>query len=110
MLPPTPDLAARQVIVAAYCYYVLDNPVMDDGEYDKLSVVAADNWSELHKDRQWALGDPESTRAGGSHIKFSMRAVCAAHDKLERMGRTAKPFEHRWRRAKGIGRYVTALA
>lgn len=74
----TPDLAARKVIVNAYLYYVLDAPLLSDAEYDRLSELAAAGWSELHPDRQWALGAPEEVRATGHHIKFSSAAVSAA--------------------------------
>lgn len=99
-----PDLAGRRIIVAAYCYYVLDDPVMTDAEYDKLSQYVADNWDALDPDRQWALGNPDSTRAGGSHIKFSRRAVSAA---LGREQPLAMPLD--WKFDKTHGHYVTAV-
>lgn len=68
------------MIVNAFLYYVMDNPIISDGEYDKLSQIAADGWDQLTKDRQWALRDPASTRSGGSHIRFSTLAVYAAYD------------------------------
>lgn len=74
----TPDYAARKVIVAAFLYYVLDSPQMNDARYDRLSEYVADHWDELHGDRRWALRDPASIRAGGSHIWFSMLAAGAA--------------------------------
>jgi hypothetical protein len=74
----TPDYAARKVIVAAFCYYVLDDPIMDDATYDKLSVYVAKNFDKLHPDRQWCLRNPDDTRAGGSHIRYSLLAASAA--------------------------------
>lgn len=79
----TPDHVARNVIVASYCYYVLDHPIMDDGEYDALCQYVAANWEQLEPDRKWALGDPESIKASGFHIKYSSYAVAAAGEKYK---------------------------
>ena len=106
-----PDLAARRVIVAAYCYYVLDHPIMSDGEYDQLSAYVADHWDELEPIRRWQLGNPADTRAGGSHIKYTTYSVCAARRKLVDAGVELRaPFPSRWRDTKRFGRYVTAVA
>lgn len=75
---PSPDLAARWVITAAYLYYVLDSPTMTDADYDGWSNYVADNWDKLTPDRQWALGSADAIRASGHHIKFSSYAVGAA--------------------------------
>ena len=105
----SPDLAARRVIVAAYAYYVLDQPVMDDAEYDRLSRYVARNWDDLDEDRQWALDTPEQTRSSGSHIFFPTIAVAACYRELDRQGiRPRLPFPGRWKVSKKGRRYVTA--
>lgn len=104
-----PDLAARKVIVAAYCYYVLDAPVMSDGTYDELSKIAADGWDELDPVRRWCLGSPEDTRATGSHIRFTALAVSAAraeHIAYYRRPPDKPPPETWLQREDGL-RYVT---
>lgn len=105
----TPDLAARRVIVAAYAYYVLDQPIMSDAAYDRLSKYVANNWDELDRDRQWALDTPEDTRAGGSHIFFSQIAVGACYRELINRGKRPRfPFPTKWKQTKKGRRYVTA--
>lgn len=107
----SPDLAARKLIVAAYAYYVLDQPIMDDAEYDRLSRYVARNWDELDRDRQWALDTPEATRSSGAHIFFSVAAVSACYHELNRQGDTPRlPFPTKWRETKKGRRYVTAVA
>ncbi|SRR6266705_6276160 len=106
----TPDLAARKILVAAYIYYVLDDNVMTDDEYDQLSIYVADNWAELHPTRQFCCGDPESTKASGSHFKFTVLCVSAARRLLELERRpTAQAFPTtRWIYDFEHGRYRTA--
>lgn len=107
----TPDLAARKIIVAAYLYYVLDQPQMSDGEYDQLSLFVAENWDQLHPDRQWALGSPQDVRAGGSHVKFSSIAVGCAYQKLADANiepRFPPPTDWLWNEQ--VGSYVTAFS
>lgn len=107
----SPDLAARKVIVAAYCYYVLDEPVMDDAEYDRLSRYVARHWDELDRDRQWALDTPEAIASSGAHIYFAVIAVDAAHTLLASMNiRPRHPYPTKWRETKKGRRYVTANA
>lgn len=72
------DYLARKVIIHSYLYYVLDRPIISDAEYDRLCAIVAKRWSELHPDRQWALGSPELIRSTGHHVKFSSAAVGAA--------------------------------
>ena len=45
--------AARQIILSAYLYYRCDTNVIDDGEYDKLSLFVAENWDKLDPQLQW---------------------------------------------------------
>jgi hypothetical protein len=109
----TPDLAARKIIVAAYMYYVLDDGPMTDHEYDAMSKYVADNWDQLDPVRQWQLGNPGSTAAGGSHIKFTVIAVdCARHLFFERNKRAPDyPYPHKWKTDRTMKlRYVTAVA
>jgi NAD-dependent DNA ligase len=88
----SPDLAARRILVAAYCYYVLDTSPMSDAEYDKLSNIVADHWDELPPVRQWALGNPTDTRASGSHFKFTTLTVDAARHLVK----TEHPYPSKW--------------
>lgn len=105
----TPDFAARRLIVAAYAYYVLDQPIMDDGEYDKLSRFVARNWDELDRDRKWALDTPEATRSSGAHIYFPEIAVRACYLAVKENGeRPRLPFPTEWKTTKKGRRYVTA--
>lgn len=111
-----PDLAARKVLVQAYLYYVLDAPTMSDGEYDKLSVVAADGWGQLEPVRQWQLGDPESAKAGGSHFKYTAATIGAArseyHRQFRRHARAVPEHEAHtgnWKTHEDGLRYVTAV-
>lgn len=107
-----PDLAARKVIVAAYLYYVMDSPTMSDGEYDKLSQYVAEHWDKLDPVRQWQLGDAASTRAGGSHIKFTAYAVGAARNLYWQTHKrySVYPYPTRWKKRKEDDlRYVTAV-
>lgn len=107
----TADLAARKVIVAAFCYYVLDDPIMSDGRYDKLSQFVAKHWDDLHPDRRWALGSARDTRAGGSHIKYSVYAANAALSAYRvKTGRPAFRIDvRRWRETSKGRRYATAV-
>lgn len=107
----TADQAARKIIIAAFCYYVLDDPIMTDARYDRLSAFISRYWDDLHPDRRWALGNARDTRAGGSHIKYSVQAVSAAvahyrgiKDKPE-FGVVIK----RWRETSKGRRYGTAV-
>lgn len=106
------DLAARRVIAAAYAYYVLDRPIMDDARYDRLAGFVADNWAELALERQWALGSPEELRASGHHIRFSSAAVYAAEARFRELFREEPPVTPAlwrvWEEAPGAWRYVTA--
>ena len=43
----SPNHAARLLIMSAYLYYRCDTNVIDDGEYDKLSLAVANNWDKL---------------------------------------------------------------
>jgi NAD-dependent DNA ligase len=74
----SPDYAARRVIIHAFLYYVMDAPLISDGEYDRLSQYVAKNFDALDPDRQWALGSAEEIRSSGYHIKFSSASVGAA--------------------------------
>jgi hypothetical protein len=107
-----PDLAARKILVAAYLYYVLDAPTMTDGEYDKLSIIAADGWNRLETVRQWMLGDPDSARSGGSHFKFNTYVVGAArtlHLQVHRRP-TTRPYPENWQWCEEHRvHYVTAI-
>lgn len=106
----TPDLASRKIIVAAYCYYVLDNPVMTDAQYDKLSIIVAEGWDELDPVRQWQLESAAATRAGGHHIKFTAFSVSAAyyqHSLFHRQYAT-RPLPTEWKEREDGLRYVTA--
>lgn len=104
----TPDLAARKLLVAAYAYYVLDEPIMDDARYDELSRYVARNWNELDPDRQWALDTPEQTRSSGMHFYYPVIAVHACYHELHRRGITPRfPFPTEWRETKKGRRYVT---
>ena len=70
--------AARLLIMSAYLYYRCDTNVIDDGEYDKLSLAVAKNWDKLDPQLQWQLVDPDAIRATGSGILITQMGVAAA--------------------------------
>jgi hypothetical protein len=72
------DLIARQIVMAAYLYYRLDDPVLSDGDFDKLCQTAADRWDELDKFRQWQLGSAEAIRASGYQVRVTRLAEAGA--------------------------------
>jgi hypothetical protein len=74
----SPDWAGRQVIVAAFLYYMLDENSMSDARYDRMSYFCADYWDQMNWERQWAMKDPDSLRASGAHFRFSSLAASAA--------------------------------
>jgi hypothetical protein len=108
-----PDLAARKIIVAAYCYYVLDDGPMTDHEYDAMSKYVAEHWDQLSPERQWQLGDPVATAAGGSHFKFTVLAVDASRTLFRERNKRLPdyPYPHKWKTDRKMKlRYVTAVA
>lgn len=104
----SPSLAARRAIVGAFCYYVLDDPIYSDAEWDRYCSQAASNWELLTADEQWSLGSPEEIRASGYHIRFSQRALAGALDAYE-LHHGSRPdwFPQRWR-MDGKRKYLTA--
>jgi hypothetical protein len=102
----TPDLIARQVIIAAYCYYVLDDPITEDAKFDRACETVAKKWDALHPDRQWALGSPDAIRASGFHIKFSSAAVYGALSAYKKKTGQERPAPTTWYLDSGF-RYVT---
>ena len=74
----SPNHAARLLIMSAYLYYRCDTNVIDDGEYDKLSLAVAKNWDKLGPQLQWQLVDPDAIRATGSGILITQMGVSAA--------------------------------
>ena len=72
------NYAARKLIMSAYLYYRCDTNVIDDGEYDKLSLYVAENWDKLDPQLQWQLVDPDAIRATGSGILITQMGVNAA--------------------------------
>ena len=75
----TANQAARLLIMSAYLYYCCDSPVIDDGDYDKLSEYVAKNWNKLSEQMQWQLGSAEDIRATGSGILITQMGQDAAH-------------------------------
>ena len=74
----SPNQAARLLIWSAYLYYRCDTNVIDDGEYDKLSLYVAKNWNKLDTQLQWQLVDADAIRATGSGILITQMGVGAA--------------------------------
>jgi hypothetical protein len=64
--------------MSAYLYYRCDTNVIDDGEYDKLSLYVAKNWDKLDTQLQWQLVDADTIRATGSGILITQMGVGAA--------------------------------
>ena len=64
--------------MSAYLYYRCDTNVIDDGEYDKLSLFVAENWDNLDPQLQWQLVDPDAIRATGSGILITQMGVNGA--------------------------------
>ena len=85
---PRPDCAARRIICAAYLYYQRASPIISDAAYDQMSEYVAANWDWLEPIRQFQLGSPRETRAGGSHIKITQMGEDAAIAKyMKKFGR-----------------------
>jgi hypothetical protein len=100
------DRLARTVIMAAYAYYVLDEPFCSDAAYDKAVDKVCRRWDELHPDRKWAFGSPEELRTTGYHIKFSYYAVSAVYRCFNPKPRKPFPKDDEWFVEDGR-RYVT---
>ena len=93
----TVNHAARQIIMSAYLYYRCDTNVIDDGEYDKLSLFVAENWDKLDPQLQWQLVDPDAIRATGSGIlitQMGMNAALAWYNENNR--RKMKGYNMNW--------------
>lgn len=73
-----PNHASRLLIMSAYLYYRCDTNVIDDGDYDKLSLAVAKNWDKLDPQLQWQLVDPDAIRATGSGILITQMGVNSA--------------------------------
>jgi len=71
--------AARLLIMSAYLYYRCDVNVIDDGDYDKLSLAVAKNWDKLDEQLQWQLGDREAIKSTGMGILITQMGMSAAH-------------------------------
>jgi hypothetical protein len=108
-----PDYIARKVLIAAYIYYVLDDNIMSDERYDRLSRYVVRHWDELHPDRKWCMQDPDETYSSGNHFRFSSACASAAlnYYKYKRGIFLTFPVEYPWREAKSGPRkgmaYVT---
>jgi hypothetical protein len=103
----SPDFAARKILLAAYCYYVLDYSMMTDAKYDRLSDYVARRWKDVDPDRQFALCNPCDTRSTGMHFRFSVHTVGAALNYYKYA--TGKILEYKgpWRRTNKGRRFIT---
>jgi len=76
---PSLDLCARQIVVASLLYYRHDHSFMSDHDFDHMCRRVAGAWSGLSPLRQFMLGDPDSIRASGYHVKVTRFAEDAAY-------------------------------
>jgi len=74
----SPDHAARRVLMSAFLYYRCAAPVLSDGEYDRLTEVAASGWADLAPIRRWQLESPETIRASGHGCRITTLTADAA--------------------------------
>lgn len=53
-----PNMLVPFYLMASYAYYVLDRPILDDGDYDQLCQRLDDQWDEIeHRDKAWIARD-----------------------------------------------------
>lgn len=101
---PSPDLAARCVLMSSYLYYRRDSPILSDAEYDALVDVVANGWEHLEPIRKWQLESPEAIRTTGHHVRVTRlteAAACSWH--IERTGHIPPGFaigESEWKFSK----------
>lgn len=97
-----PDYAARKVLIAAYIYYVLDDNIMSDERYDRLSRYVCRHWDELNPDRQWCMVDKQQTASTGMHFRFSSACASAAlnYYKYKTGIQREFPIDFPWKHAK----------
>lgn len=109
-MTPSPDLAARRVLMSCYLYYARDVSVLSDRDYDALTLMVGERWDEVEPIRQWQLGSPAEIAATGYHVKITsltiagaeawFRAACPGADLppdiKRRRWRTNKKFTVRW--------------
>lgn len=57
------NLTVPWFLMAAYAYYVEDDPILSDGQYDRLVKRMLDNWDNIEH-RHKHLIDLESLQAG----------------------------------------------
>lgn len=104
------DLAARRILMSAFLYYRYNDPVLDDGRYDKLSQIVADNFTLLRPALQWQMESAEAIRASGYHCKITWATIGgAAHWYGAEKGRPIiiQPGQWEWKQERGIN-YITA--
>lgn len=76
--PHNPDQAARVVLMSAYLYYELDDPVLSDQEYDSIVQYVFLNWNYVGQDRKDAIGNPSDMLHSGHQFLFNNRIINAA--------------------------------
>lgn len=74
----SPDLAARQLMMAAFLYYSCASSVISDAENDELAKYVAHNWDYLLPEIQERLDSPQAILATTSHVLVSKHTVGAA--------------------------------
>lgn len=95
---PSLDRCARLVIMASYFYYRHDVNMMTDGEFDAHCRRLARNFHLLSDDRQFLLGDAESIRASGYHVRVTVLAQDAClHYAKENGLRLSRGIITRWK-------------
>lgn len=108
------DLAARRLSVAATAYYLFDNPVMEDGDFDELVKLVADKWAYLPAYYQDCFESPEALRATAFHIYISAACYNATLHELRDAGvdedLNARPFEAEAEWESPIGRTVEIMS
>ena len=106
-----PDLAARRLLCAAMAYYALDDPLIEDSEYDDLSEFVSQGWEGIEPIRQWQLGSAEEVLASGYHFKITRLTADATVAWMETKRADLKPLgsspyvvfhTEPWRRSKEL--------
>lgn len=74
----TPNRAVAWVLMASYLYYIRDESLLSDYDYDRLTRMVVDRWSEVHHPHRHLVG---GLRANASSTLFDVRedqypAIC----------------------------------
>jgi hypothetical protein len=74
-----PNLALSWYLMSCYLYYILDQPVLSDSQFDELGKVVLEHWDEIDQHQHKHCLTIEDLKAGtGYAIKYPRMIVGAA--------------------------------